>query len=307
MPWAAGLPAEPVPEDGRLIGGLPGPPARGEAPRGAVAPPQKIDWHATPQVEVFTSEQLARAQAETEARRWRDPLHVLRALGALVLALGLLALGYEFAQRTLNGAPSEAAIAAAGAEIGAQLLRQPAAQAVPLAYGGVAAKLRAPPDAARRDYEFSVTLRLREPLYAPADSNGAQAYLDLQRSVTDAHAQFVAARLHAAHPELATPVALPPLLAIAHRAGERHVVRVPVTATRGWFGWELKPDFGKVRVAPAFVGDGLARWPVPHLIFGRPESRETMRALQQDARAYVLAVQRALAARHRRSLNGDRR
>lgn len=309
MPWAANLPIEPVPEDGRLIGELPIPPtAREEPPRDPrPADAAKIDWSATPQVEVLTAEQLARAQAEVEAGRWRDTLHIARLIGWLVAALALVALGYEFAQRTLNGAPTDEAIAAAGAAIGAQLLREPAAMALPLAYGGTAATVTAEWAAARRDYEFAVTLRLREALYAPADSNGAQAYLDLQRSVADAHAQFVAARLHAAHPELATPVALPPLLAITHRAGERYVVRVPVMATRGWFGWELQPDLAKVRVAPVFAGDVLTHWPAPNVIFGRPDTRETLRTLQLEARAYVLAVQRALAARHRRSLGGDRR
>ena len=145
-----------------------------------------------------------------------------------------------------------------------------------------------------------MTLRLREPLYGPADSNGAQAYLDLQRAVADAHAHVVRERLFVSHPELGTPAAMPALIATTHRAGERLVVEVPVAAARGLWGWNLDEQERARRVAlPTFAGEVLERQPWPHLVFGRADSRETMRAVLREGRDYVLAAQRALAEQRR--------
>jgi hypothetical protein len=286
---------EPVAEDGRLIGALPeAPPAAARSV--ATGDALKIDWHATPQIELFTAADLERVRRETEARRWSDTLGTLRLLGSAVAALALLVLGFELMQRLANRLPSDAALAAHGAQLGAEFLRTYASDAQPLSFGGSAAVRRDSPSATHARYEFTVTLRLREPLYAPAASNGAQAYLDLQRAVADAHGRFVASRRYADFPELANPVELPALLAMTHRAGERLIVRVPVTATRRLFGWRLASDLAAARVlTPAFTGEVLARQPAASLIFGQTGARDAMRQRQDEARAYVLAVQRALA------------
>ncbi|MBA4136275.1 MAG: hypothetical protein C0518_03040 [Opitutus sp.] len=294
-------PTEPVAEDARLIGALPGPPAvpMTELAR-AVERTEKIDWHATPHIELFTAEDLERVRRETEARRWMEVLGTLRLVAYGFAAAVLLVLGFELAQRLGNRLPSDQVLAAQGEKLGEYFLPRHATETQPLVVGGSEARLLAHPAAARATYEFVLTLQLREPLYAPADSNGAQAYRDLQRAVAEAHARFVGARLYADFPALANPVEMPVLLALTHRTGERLTVHVPVTATRRIFGWKLEPDLASARVeSPRFTGEVLARQPAAHLIFNRPESREVLRNLQVAARAYVLDVQRALATRRR--------
>lgn len=293
--WERLAASEPGAEDARLIGALPAAPvATGSRPPA----PAKIDWHSVPQVEVFTAADLERVRRETEARRWVDALHTLRVIGYSIAVVALAVLGFELAQRLFNRLPSDARLAGAGAALGAQFLVTYSTEAHPLVFAQSEPQLRGEPGSARATYEFTITLRLREPLYAPADSNGAQAYLALQRSVADAHARFVAARLFGTFPALATPVELPLLLAVTHRAGERLTIAVPVAATRRLFGWKLEPDFAAARVlTPRFTGEGRAHFPAPNLVFNRADTRETLRQLQAEARAYVLAVQEVLAGR----------
>jgi hypothetical protein len=298
--------APPVEEDGRLIG-EPAPAARSIEANPQLAAPAvaaKIDWHSTPQVEVFTAADLERVRRETEARRWSDLLRTLRAVGLAGLALMLAGLGFELAQRLFNPGPSDAQLARAGAALGAQFLADYSTEAQPLAFATAEPRLAARDGATRAQFDFTITLRLREPLYAPADSNGAQAYLDLQRSVAEAQRRLVAARLFHRHPELGAPVTLPALLARTHREGERLTIRVPVAARRQLFGWKLEPDFAAAQVVtPGFVGEVLARQPSPHLIFNHADTRAQLRQLQAEARAYVLAVQRVLAP-HRPVVGG---
>lgn len=230
-----------------------------------------------------------------ETRQWGEALGVGRVLAAAAVIFVLAVAAYQLAQQVLNGAPSETALEELGARAGNEFLRRYSTAAQPLRYDSSRALLREGLSRGAGRYQFEVTLRLREPLFALADSNGAQAYRDLQRSVFDAQARFVQARLYTAHPELAEPPVLPPLLARTHREGERLTVSLPVEATREVFGWRLKPVWEKARViTPPFQGTVLAQQPPAHLMFGTISGRERMVELQEEARDYILAVQRVV-------------
>lgn len=284
-----------VPEDARLIG-LPEPPPR-PAAAAAAEPQQIIDWSAVPEVQLLTAAAAEQARIETEARRWEDARKILRTLG-LVAALGVaLIAGVELLQRVFNAQPSAARLAATAAGVAEQLLRRHHTPAQPLGIAGTEAVLLSSDGALRARYRLIVTLRLNEALYASADSNGAQAYLDLQGGVAEAHARVLRDRLYRRDDALTTPPLLPALIALTHRAGERLVFEVPVDATRGWWGWRLEARAPLARrTTPPFAGEILAHQPVAHLVFGRADTREPMRALQREARDYILAVQRAARA-----------
>lgn len=285
-----------VPEDGRLIG-LPDPPPRAAAApaESAGAVPQKIiDWSAVPEVQLLTAAAAEQARVETEERRWDDARKILRTLGFVVAVGVALVSGVELLQRLFNAAPSEARLAALGAEVGAALWQRHNTLARPLVLATTEPVLLGREGARGARYRLVVTLRLRESLYAPADSNGAQPYLNLQRSVAEAHTLVVRDRLYLRDGALATPPVLPVLIAPTHRAGERLVIEVPVEATRGWWGWRLEPRLPLGRLATAaLAGEILASQPVPHLVFGSSAAREPMRTLQREARDYIVAVQRA--------------
>jgi hypothetical protein len=316
LPWSRQAAAGPrrweepddVPEDGRLIG-MPEPAAK-PTPTGETAAPDQsaaaaparpiVDWSAVPEVQLITAAATEQARVQTEARRWDDLRRILRTLG-LVLGVGLaLVAGHELLQRIFNARPSEVRFTALGAEVAASLLGELDSPARPLRRDTEEVRLVAQLDSRRADYRLVVTLRLREALYGPADSNGAQAYLDLQGSVAEAHKRVVRERLFLDHPELAAPPQLPVLLDRTHRAGERLVVELPVEARRAWWGWRLEPLTARRRISsPPFSGEILALQPVPHLLFGEASARERMGGLLQAARAYVLAVQHAAATRTR--------
>lgn len=295
-----------MPEDDRLIG-VPEPaakPAASPASPPGTAPQPIVDWSAVPEVQLITAAATEQARVQTEARRWDDLRKILRLLG-LVFGLGIaLVSGFELLHRVFNARPSGAGLAALGTEVAEMLRREFDSPARPLRSDATEARLVAVLDSRHTDYRLTVTLRLREALYGPADSNGAQGYLDLQRSVGEAHARVVSERLYLDSPELAAPPQLPSLIAQLHRAGERLVIELPVEARRGWWGWRLEPQLARRRVnSPVFAGEVIALQPAPHLMFGGAAARERMRELMLEARSYILAVQRAAATRGPRRAN----
>jgi hypothetical protein len=271
-------------------------------PPGADAPPgaPKIDWNTLPEVQVLTSADLERTRQEVEKGRWRETWDAMRLVAALGAVVVLLALGYSLAQQLLNRRPSDVLLDSVGQQVGAELLRRHGSEQQPLEFAAASARPLTVDEDGRATYELVVTLRVREALYGPAATNGAQAYLDLQRAVADAQAQFVQARLYAARPDLATPPVLPPLLAQTHRAGERREFVVPLECVQRPWSWRVVPRFDRLteRTAP-FTGQVRALQPARFISFGTAEGRAQMRRLQQEARDYVLAVQRALVTARR--------
>lgn len=303
----AGIETElPVAEDDRLIGVLPPPPATPEsaAPVPTVATPtagklppsiepKKIDWNAMPEIQLLTAAAIEQTRIQTERRRWHDGLGLLRTLG---LGLGIvlaLVLAFEVVQRFANNLPSKDRLEAVGRHAASQWQREHGVVAQPLEVDSVRPEIVVRNGAREVALRLVVTLRLRAPLYGPADSNGTQAYQMLQRSVFDAHKRVVQDGLYLAYPELVAPPPMPPLLSMTHRAGEKLVLTVPVEATRTWWSWQVRQMERSRLTTPVFTGQELSRFAPPYLIFGSPEARTAVRAALRSGREYVLAVQRA--------------
>jgi hypothetical protein len=140
-------------------------------------------------------------------------------------------------------------------------------------------------------YVAEVTLRLRQPLYAPANTNGTDAYRRLQESLQTAQADELKFQLFAAGSGPKAPE-LPLLLQLSHRAGEAFVVRVPFDATRTGWTWRIDPpQLGLRSIDTPFTGYALARYGgSPYLVFGTSESRTDIRQREKLARDYIVAV-----------------
>jgi hypothetical protein len=273
-----------------------------KAPMGTVppmsgsTPPMKINWNEVPLVELIDAASQQRAEAEAETKRLREAFSLLRIFSVgLGLALALV-VGVELVQYFTNDRPSDSALAEVSESVGAAMLRQFAAPGQSLGLQSVRPELFAIPEKGRANYDLLVTLELRAPLYAPADSNGAQAYLQLQQAVAGAHARVLASAALRSRPALLAPPILPMLVAQTHRRGERLVVRVPLEARRHGLRWELTPHPEQRRVlSPLFAGETMDRQTQPNLVFGSPASREEIRRLMAEARRFVLAVNAAAA------------
>ena len=146
-------------------------------------------------------------------------------------------------------------------------------------------------DAEHFRYVASVTLRLRQPLYVPAVSNGTAAYRRLQQALETARDQELRFQLFNATEAPETPE-LPLLLQQSHRAGETIVVRVPFVARRFGWQWRLEaPQLALQNANRAFEGDSIERYAArPHLIFGAPDTLADIRQRVKLANNYVLAV-----------------
>jgi hypothetical protein len=272
------------------------------APRSAETIAKSMWDEPPPEVELVNAARLAEIASEIEARRRRDRLAMLKVAGAaagFVLAVvGLVEVWQFFG----NGRVAPERLAAEAAAVSRGVVATHSTAAQPMVIEAVRTEERVGARAGRADYDVVVTLRLAENLFAPADSNGAQPYLLMQRSVNESADRMRRDRLFLDNPALADPVQMPRLLALAHRAGERLDVRVPLKSERVGFRWRLVPHPEQARLAgPAFGGQVLARWAdEPHLIFGSSEAREKMRTLIADGRRYVLAVNAELGLRARR-------
>lgn len=274
------------------------------AAKPAIAVPKSIWDEPLPEVELVNAQRLAEIAAEIEARRRRDRIAFWRLLGMAAGAVAAVIVAVEAWQFFGNDRPAPERLEAVAAEAAAQVLARLAAPSQPLALERVETELMAAAGSSRSDYEVVVTVRLRENLFGPADSNGAQPYLQLQRSVREAGDRMRQQRLFLERPDLAAAVELPLLLAPTHRAGERMVVRVPLAAERVGWRWRLEARPERMRPqGPLFHGRVLADYGrEPRLIFGSPEAREKMRPLMNEARRFILAVNSELSARSRRPI-----
>ncbi len=265
-------------------------------PAVAVPLPPKIDWHEIPDLEFVNTARLAEIAAEARARRRRDALSLLRpvgwGLGALVSVVLLVEAWHYF----VNDLPPERQLAAEKDRMAAQMLQRFDAPAQPFEVESVRAELVSTQGSSRADYSLVVTLRLAAPLYAPADSNGAQPYLQLQRSAVEAQDAMLKHRLFLSRPALAEPVELPLLITLVHRPGEKLVIEVPLEAARAGWRWRLQTRPEQARGAARFDGQILAQFgDTPVLIFNSAQARATMRLLMAEAQKFVLAVNDELA------------
>ncbi|MEX2044658.1 MAG: hypothetical protein WD941_04840, partial [Opitutus sp.] len=148
-------------------------------------------------------------------------------------------------------------------------------------------------DPNRLRYVGEVTLRLRQPLYGPAASNGTILYRQLQQSLQVARARDLKHKLFPIGTGPEVPE-LPLLIQMTHRAGEIMVVRVPFEAKRFGWTWRIEPpQLERRMVDRTFEGSGVDRYArVPYIIFGPREAMADIRRRLQMARAYIVAVTR---------------
>lgn len=264
------------------------------------AEPKKIDWHTRPIVELIDAASQQRAESEAEAQRLRDAWSLLRLFGFGLVAVVLAVVAFDVVQLLANDVPPAEQLAAEGDRVAATVLRQLAAPAQPQRVQSVRAQLFSRPEKGRADYDLVITLELTAPLHALADSNGAQAYLQLQRALGDAYARVMARPALRTQPALQALPVLPPLFAVTHKRGERTVVRVPLAASRRGLHWELAPRLEqRHQTTPALTGEILERLPRPHLVFNTPAGRDEMRRLMGEARDYIVRANKAAATRAR--------
>ena len=164
----------------------------------------------------------------------------------------------------------------------------------PLRAGEARAVLAERDDAHHLRYIAEITLRLSEPFYVPAHTNGTGPYRLHQESLQSARADELRLRLF---PEGDGPPVpeMPLLIQVSHRVDEPVVVRIPFTAERTAWTWRLQPPRLDLRnVDRNLAGDGIGHYAgSPHLVFGN-ESLNEVEALTQAARAYIIRVQQAI-------------
>ncbi len=263
------------------------------------ARPTKIVWDVPAQFEILDDAAVKQAAQEAEKARTREALRTWRFVALAVVAAAALIFFYELAVATANALPPAVELQARCAEIAAQVHRLYDSPRQPLAIDDTQAVLFAQEGSRRVSYDVVVRLRLRVPLYAPANSNGAQAYLQLQRSLADAHTRVLRHGLDQDNPVLRAAVEMPQLLAVTHKVGETIVIKVPLEAERSGWNWKFAPPRLDQRgVSRQLTGDIIRRYQAaPFILFGTPAGREQMRQKISEARRYILAVNAALARR----------
>jgi hypothetical protein len=287
-------------KSGRVV--LP-PPEPGSAPRPPPPkrPPKpvKIVWDVPAQFEILDEAAVQQAAEEAKKARTREALRTWRFVALAVAAVAALIFFSELAAATTNALPPAARLQARSAEIAEQVRRLYDSPRQPLALEGVKPVLFAQEGSRRATYDVVVTLRLRVPLYAPANSNGAQTYLQLQRSLADARARVLRHGLDQDNPALRTAVEMPLLLAVTHKAGEPLVIKVPLEAERSGWTWKFGPPrLDQRNVSRQLTGNMIRHYqPAPFLVFGTPAGREQMRQKITEARRYIQAANTELARR----------
>lgn len=158
--------------------------------------------------------------------------------------------------------------------------------------------LREEGDGRHLRYQAEVTLRLRQPLYGPALTNGTVNYRMLQTSLELARKQELMFEFFPAG-DGPRPPDLPRLIHLTHRAGEAMIVRVPFEAERIGWKWRVAPSqLAKRTVDRRFEGSTLDRFnDAPYLVFGVPETMPDIRARMKAARDYVTAISREIQRR----------
>jgi hypothetical protein len=291
--------ALPPPDTGKTKtdAGKPSAPAPSPGTTPAPASEPKIIWDVTPEIEMVTAADLQRAENDTKTKRRREALVVFRLIGWAIAAAAAVVACFEVANDFLNSEPSAADLERRGREVAELVRRRFDSPAQPIAIASVREELfeRSRGGA---DYDIVVVLALREPLYGPASSNGAQAYLQMQQSVADAHKLALQLKLYGPETGLDEPPAMPELLDLTHRAGERIVAKVPLVATRRGVTWKLEPHPERLRLPPtAFSGSVLTPRADEVILFNSDEGRARAEEKVREGEAFVRAVMRLARAR----------
>lgn len=250
----------------------------------------KPDTTATPFITVMQKQAVAR---EVRRRaRWR--------FARFGLALVAVALGLHIAvTRFFHRAPAAEALDDYGLVLATDVLPLYSSLHQPLQIDRATIEFSEKVGAQHLRYVAEVTLRLRQPLYVPANTNGTEAYRRLQQSLQTARSEELKFKLFSAVDAPPEAPELPLLLQMSHRAGEAFVVRVPFEAKRAGWRWRIEPPLLALRsVATPFNGAALVRYAgSPYLIFGTSETRAEIRQRERLARDYIIAVTKQVQKR----------
>lgn len=235
---------------------------------------------------------VAQRERVMKATRRRQKLRIV-ALAAL--AGSVLMAAHVSVTRFVFREPAASALQAHAHIVAKTVLPIYSSDVQPLGVAGFTTVLRDRANSGELRFFAEITLRLREPLYTPANTNGTVAYRQLQTSLHLARTQDIKHRLFDLG-EGPTPPELPPLVEVAHRPGDVMVVRVPFSAKRVGWTWRLLPPQLAYRTASSgFVGIAASHYArTPHLVFGFAGSTATIRALTKAARDYIVAVNKQL-------------
>lgn len=234
-------------------------------------------------------------EADAREQRHRRRRQLLQLGAGAILALGAFHL---LGTTLLFRFPADEALAAEVAKTAQLVLSLHSNAEQPLEIGRALPVLRDRADLRHLHYSAEVTLQLRQPLYVPAQTNGTVSYRLLQQSLSQALEKKRKLGLFPLN-DGPPPPELPGLLQLAHRAGDRMVVRVPFEAAKFGWQWRIAPaQLAHRTVDRRFEGLPLARLNAgPYLIFGLPETMADIRARMAAAREYLLAVAREVQRR----------
>jgi hypothetical protein len=195
--------------------------------------------------------------------------------------------------------PDAAKLAPPCARVAEQVLPLYDSPTTPLQIVSSNAVLLSHTGATRASYDAVVTLQLKESLYAPASSIGAQSYLQLQQSLSEARFNILQHRLHLEVPALRELVELPLLLESAHRRGEKLVVKLTLEARRSVVGWRFQAaPLVQRRASRELGGKPLNAWAGTEvLLFGVKGDSAEIRRRMNVARKFIVEVQKELARR----------
>lgn len=234
----------------------------------------------------FVTAAQKEAVIREEKRRSRRRVAKFVAMAAAIVVVAHVAVTQVF-----HRVPTAEAVQNHAAQLPARLLPLYSTARQPLQLGTVTVSAPEVINGNELRYVAHVTLRLRQPLYLPAASNGTIAYRQVQVSLQAARDQELRYNLFSAANAPAVP-SMPLLLQTSHRAGEPIVVKVAFTARR--FGWEWKlgdPQLDRRSASGSFEGNGIEFYSsAPYLIFGGTRTLAEIRHRTKLAQDYVLAV-----------------
>lgn len=220
----------------------------------------------------------------------------MRKLGKIALGIvGGLVISYFLIGFIFYRRPSDDELQAAVNETAQAVLLLQTSELRPLAIESAEPILRDVMDSRHVRYYAEVTLRLRQSLYSPIQSNGTVVYDMLRESLRWAENQELKFNFFAFGNGPKPPV-LPRLIQLVHRVGEPMVVRVPIETERFGWRWRLKPgSLANRTVDRSFEGEILDAFDdVPYLIFGLPSTMPDIRARTKAAQEFITAVSREI-------------
>lgn len=244
---------------------------------------------AAPFIGIMQREALARELRRQARVRW-----MIR--GAIAAAVVVV---FHFAiTRFFYRAPSESALQAYADALTHAVVPLHSTSLQPLVPAGTVVTMTDHVSTNRIRYAAEVGLRLSQPLYIPAVSNGTAAYRQMQQSLQYARERDLKFKIFEGKDGPAPPE-MPMLIQVAHRAGERVTVRVPFEARRFGWHWRIEPAMLALRSTDrSFDGATIQRFVrSPYLVFGAPGTMGDMRRRIQLARAYIIALTKEVQKR----------